>query len=281
MIEEFIEYLSPYIGTFTQIILYGLAAAIGVAIIICLVRLAVNVCYTVEDCALKIKKFTASHKDGFRAKWIGRFNRMASKIGTAVVDALKESNYQLSVDHRPDMLGKWVSNRGDYMTIEDHKGYYTVTFEGIKTPNDPDFGSFMLRDLQGWLHDHNVYSAEGYKVLTLAITDEVDEIFIAELNRTYHRFDPFSVMDPFEVITEAVKEEKVEYFREDHVDHSYTGPKVMKISDEDMDKAFNDSCPGEYEPITISPEVKERIKSIMSDDSDDDTDDLTLKVFKK
>ena len=73
------------------------------------------------------------------------------------------------------------------MTISEHNGYYKVKFSGTGLPAEIIPQEFILRDIQGWLHDDNVYCAEGRDVLAMAISNDGNEIFVADLGRTFYR----------------------------------------------------------------------------------------------
>ena len=88
---------------------------------------------------------------------------------------------------RPKMVGDWFCPDGADMTISEHNGYYKVKFSGGGIPAEVIPQEFILRDIQGWLHDDNVYCAEGRDVLAMAISNDGNEIFVADLGRTFYR----------------------------------------------------------------------------------------------
>lgn len=182
MFEEIIEFIRPVLHVFTAVVIVSL----GIALCAGCIMLAIKVCGHF-NALVKEKSVNVMHR------WAKRTDnlvvRIGERIGHFVGEAVRKSQSSVPEDLRPRMVGDWISDKGDFMTISEHGGYYKVKFRGCDMPESIPRQEFLLRDIQGWLHDDNVYCAESLDLLTLGVSDEVDEIFVSELKRTYLRFN--------------------------------------------------------------------------------------------
>lgn len=182
MFEEIIEFIEPVLHVFTAVVIVSL----GIALCAGCIMLAIKVCghfnALVKEKSVNIMNRWAKRTDNLVV-------RIGEIIGYFVAEAVRKSQSSVPGDLRPRMVGDWISDKGDFMTISEHGGYYKVKFSGCDMPGSIPRQEFLLRDIQGWLHDDNVYCAESLDLLTLGVSDEVDEIFVSELKRTYLRFN--------------------------------------------------------------------------------------------
>lgn len=183
MFEEIIEIIEPVLHVFTAVVIVSL----GIALCAGCIMLAIKVCGHF-NAMVKEKSVNVINR------WAKRTDNLVVRIGERIGHSVKEAiqNYKSPIpeDLRPRMVGEWISDKGDFMTISEYGGYYKVKFSGCDIPGSVLRQEFLLRDIQGWLHDDNVYCAESLDLLTLGVSDEVDEIFVSELKRTYLRFNP-------------------------------------------------------------------------------------------
>lgn len=207
MFEDILEFLEPVLNVFTAVVILSL----GIALCLGCLMLTFKVCGHFKA-YIKEKAVRSLNKWHRRADNV--VARIGERIGHFVSEAVEQSKPDTPVDLRPRMAGEWVSTNGDYMTISAHNGYYRVTFRGDDIPKSVLEQDFILRDIQGWLHDNNVYCAESLDLLTLAVSTDVDEIFVSELKRTYHRNKPdiFTIgdMEGSLILSEAVRERILE-----------------------------------------------------------------------
>lgn len=181
MFEEIIESIQPVLNVMTAVVLISL----GIVLCAGCIMLAIKTCGHF-NALVREKSAKALNRWAKRADNI--VVRIGKRIGHFVSEAIKKSQSSVPEDLRPRMVGEWISDKGDFMTISEHDGYYKVKFDGAEIPVTVIDQEFILRDIQGWLHDDNVYCAESIDLLTLGVSNEVDEIFISELKRTYYRF---------------------------------------------------------------------------------------------
>ena len=189
MFEEIIESIRPVLNVMTFVVIISL----GIVLCAGCIMLAIKTCghfnALVREKSAKVLNRWAKRADNIVA-------RVGERIGHSVKEAIQNCKSPVPEDLRPRMLGEWISDRGDFMTISEHGGYYKVKFDGAEIPGTVLKQEFILRDIQGWLHDDNVYCAESIDLLTLGVSDEVDEIFVSELKRTYFRFNLDSTASP-------------------------------------------------------------------------------------
>ncbi len=182
MFEEIIESIGPVLNVMTAVVIISL----GIVLCAGCIMLAIKTCGHF-NALVREKSAKALNR------WAKRADNIVVRIGERIGHSVKEviANYKSPVpeDLRPRMVGDWISDRGDFMTISEHGGYYKVKFDGDKIPGTVLKQEFILRDIQGWLHDDNVYCAESIDLLTLGVSDDVNEIFVSELKRTYFRFN--------------------------------------------------------------------------------------------
>lgn len=180
MFEEIIESIQPVLNVMTAVVIISLGIVLCAGCII----LAIKTCGHF-NALVKEKSAKALNR------WAKRANNIVvsigERIGHSVKEVIQNCKSPIPEDLRPRMVGEWISDSGDFMTISEHGGYYKVKFDGAEIPGTILKQEFILRDIQGWLHDDNVYCAESLDMLTLGVSDEVDEIFISELKRTYYR----------------------------------------------------------------------------------------------
>lgn len=183
MFEEIIESIGPVLNVMTAVVIISL----GIVLCAGCIMLAIKTCghfnALVKEKSAKAMKRWAKRADNIVA-------RIGERIGHSVKEAMQNYKSPIPEDLRPRMVGEWISDKGDFMTISEHGGYYKVKFDGADVPGTVLKQEFILRDIQGWLHDDNVYCAESLDLLTLGVSSNVDEIFVAELKRTYFRFSP-------------------------------------------------------------------------------------------
>ena len=182
MFEEIIESIGPVLNVMTAVVIISL----GIAVCAGCIMLAIKTCGHF-NVLIREKSAKALNRWAKRADNI--VLRIGDRLGNSVKEAIRKSQSPIPEDLRPRMVGEWISDRGDFMTISEHGGYYKVKFDGAEIPGTVLKQEFILRDIQGWLHDDNVYCAESIDLLTLGVSDEVDEIFVSELKRTYSRFN--------------------------------------------------------------------------------------------
>lgn len=189
MFEEIIEFIGPVLHVFTAVVIVSL----GIALCAGCIMLAIKVCghfnALVKEKSVNVMNRWAKRTDNLVV-------RIGERIGHFVGEAVRKSQSSVPEDLRPRMVGEWISDRGDFMTISEHGGYYKVKFRGCDMPESIPRQEFLLRDIQGWLHDDNVYCAESLDLLTLGVNDEVEEIFVSELKRTYLRFKADNTLSP-------------------------------------------------------------------------------------
>lgn len=182
MFEEILEPIRPVLDVMTAVVFISL----GIVFCAGCIMLAIKTCG-------HFNAFVKGKSAKARNRWAKRADNIAVRIGERIGHSVKEAiqNYKSPIpeDLRPRMVGEWISDKGDFMTISEHGGYYKVKFSGCDIPGSVLRQEFLLRDIQGWLHDDNVYCAESLDLLTLGVSDEVDEIFVSELKRTYLRFN--------------------------------------------------------------------------------------------
>lgn len=180
MFENILEFLEPVLNVFTAVVILCL----GITLCVGCILLALKICG-------RFNAFARQKAEKTINKWARRADnivvRIGERIGHSVMDTIGKLKSDIPVDQRPQMIGDWVSTYGDYMTITGHKGYYRVKFSGDGVPKHILDQDFVLRDIQGWLHDDNVYCAESHDLLTLGVSTAVDEIFVPELKRIYCR----------------------------------------------------------------------------------------------
>lgn len=181
MFEEIIESIQPVLNVMTAVVLISL----GIVLCAGCIMLAIKTCGHF-NALVREKSAKALNRWAKRADNI--VVRIGKRIGQSVREAIQNCKSPIPEDLRPRMAGEWISDRGDFMTISEHGGYYKVKFDGAEIPGTVLKQEFILRDIQGWLHDDNVYCAESLDLLTLGVSDDVNEIFVAELKRTYFRF---------------------------------------------------------------------------------------------
>lgn len=189
MFEEILESIGPILNVMTAVVIISL----GIVLCAGCIMLAIKTCghfnALVREKSAKALNRWAKRSDNIVV-------RIGERIGQSVREAIQNCKSPIPEDLRPRMAGEWISDRGDFMTISEHGGYYKVKFDGVKIPETVVKQEFILRDIQGWLHDDNVYCAESLDLLTLGVSDEVDEIFVAELKRTYFRFNLDNTQSP-------------------------------------------------------------------------------------
>lgn len=181
MFEEIIESIGPVLNVMIVVVIISL----GIALCAGCIMLAIKTCGHF-NALVREKSAKALNR------WAKRIDnivvRIGERIGHSVNEVIQNCKSPIPEDLRPRMVGEWISDRGDFMTISEHGGYYKVKFDGAEIPGTVLKQEFILRDIQGWLHDDSVYCAESLDLMTLGVSDEVDEIFVAELKRTYFRF---------------------------------------------------------------------------------------------
>ena len=180
MFEDILEFLEPVMNVFTAVVIFSL----GITICIGCIMLAFKACG-------RFNAFVREKAEKTINKWARRIDnvvvRIGERIGHFVKEAIEKSKSEIPVDMRPKMVGDWFCPDGADMTISEHNGYYKVKFSGVGIPAEIIPQEFILRDIQGWLHDDNVYCAEGRDVLAMAISNDGNEIFVADLGRTFYR----------------------------------------------------------------------------------------------
>lgn len=189
MFEEILESIGPILNVMTAVVIISL----GIVLCAGCIMLAIKTCghfnALVREKSAKALNRWAKRSDNIVV-------RIGERIGQSVREVIQNCKSPIPEDLRPRMAGEWISDRGDFMTISEHGGYYKVKFDGVEIPETVVKQEFILRDIQGWLHDDNVYCAESLDLLTLGVSDEVDEIFVAELKRTYFRFNLDNTQSP-------------------------------------------------------------------------------------
>lgn len=181
MFEEIIESIGPVLNVMTVVVIISLGIVLCAGCIILIIKTCGHFNVLVKEKSTKVLNRWAKRADSIVV-------RIGERIGHFVSEAIKKSQSSVPEDLRPRMVGEWISDKGDFMTISEHDGYYKVKFDGAEIPVTVIDQEFILRDIQGWLYDDNVYCAESIDLLTLGVSNEVDEIFISELKRTYYRF---------------------------------------------------------------------------------------------
>lgn len=180
MFEDNLEFLEPVMNVFAAVVIFSL----GITICVGCIMLAFKVCG-------RFNAFVREKAEKTINKWARRIDnvvvRIGERIGHFVKEAIEKSKTGIPVDMRPKMAGDWFCPDGADMTISEHNGYYKVKFSGVGIPAEIIPQEFILRDIQGWLHDDNVYCAEGRDVLAMAISNDGNEIFVADLGRTFYR----------------------------------------------------------------------------------------------
>lgn len=180
MFENILEFLEPVLNVFTAVVIISL----GITICVGCIMLAFKACG-------RFNAFVRGKAEKTVNKWARRVDnvvvRIGERIGHFVKEAIEKSKIGIPVDMRPKMVGDWFCSDGADMTVNEHNGYYTVKFSGVGLPAEIVPQEFILRDIQGWLHDDNVYCAEGRDVLAMAISNDGNEIFVADLGRTFYR----------------------------------------------------------------------------------------------
>ena len=180
MFEDIFEFLEPVLNVFTAVVIFSL----GITICVGCIMLAFKVCG-------RFNAFVREKAEKTINKWAGRIDNVVvcigERIGHFVKEAIEKSKTGIPVDMRPKMVGDWFCPDGADMTISEHNGYYKVKFSGTGLPAEIIPQEFILRDIQGWLHDDNVYCAECRDVLAMAISNDGNEIFVADLGRTFYR----------------------------------------------------------------------------------------------
>lgn len=182
MFEEIIESIGPVLTVMTAVVIISLGIVLCAGCIMLVIKTCGHLNVLVKEKSAKVL-----------TRWTKRVDNIVAcigeRIGHFVSDAIKKSQSSVPKDLRPQMVGEWISDRGDFMAISEYGGYYKVKFDGADIPGTILKQEFILRDIQGWLHNDNVYCAESLDLLTLGVSDKVDEIFVAELKRTYFRFN--------------------------------------------------------------------------------------------
>lgn len=180
MFEDILEFLEPVLNVFTAVVIFSL----GITICVGCIMLAFKACG-------RFNAFVRERAEKTINNWVRRADnivvRIGERIGHFVKEAIEKSKSEIPVDMRPKMVGDWFCPDGADMTISEHNGYYKVKFSGGGIPAEIIPQEFILRDIQGWLHDDNVYCAEGRDVLAMAISNDGNEIFVADLGRTFYR----------------------------------------------------------------------------------------------
>lgn len=180
MFEDILEFLEPVMNVFTAVVIFSL----GITICIGCIMLAFKACG-------RFNAFVREKAEKTINKWARLIDnvvvRIGERIGHFVKEAIEKSKTGIPVDMRPKMVGDWFCPDGADMTISEHNGYYKVKFSGGGIPAEVIPQEFILRDIQGWLHDDNVYCAECRDVLAMAISNDGNEIFVADLGRTFYR----------------------------------------------------------------------------------------------
>lgn len=180
MFEDIFEFLEPALNVVTAVVVVSL----GIALCTGCIMLAVKACG-------RFSAFVKARAAKAFNLWVSRTDNIVERIGERIERhlnvAIRNPKSLIRVDLRPCMVGEWISDSLDFMTISRHDGYYKVTFDGSDIPAAVLKQEFILRDIQGWLHDDNVYCAESQDLLTLGVSDNVDEIFVAELKQTFHK----------------------------------------------------------------------------------------------
>ena len=178
MFEDILDFLEPVLNVVTAVVIFSL----GITICIGCIMLAFKACG-------RFNAFVREKAEKTINKWAGRIDnvvvRIGERIGHFVKEAIEKSKTGIPVDMRPKMVGDWFCPDGADMTISEHNGYYKVKLSGGGIPAEIIPQEFILRDIQGWLHDDNVYCAEGRDVLAMAISNDGNEIFVADLGRTF------------------------------------------------------------------------------------------------
>ena len=180
MFKDILEFLEPVLNVFTAIVIFSL----GITICVGCIMLAFKTCGRFNAFVRKKAEKTVN-------KWARHADyvvvRIGERIGHFVKEAIEKSKTGIPVDMRPKMVGDWFCPDGADKTISEHNGYYKVKFSGTGLPAEIIPQEFILRDIQGWLHDDNVYCAEGRDVLAMAISNDGNEIFVADLGRTFYQ----------------------------------------------------------------------------------------------
>lgn len=186
MFEDILDFLEPVLNVFSAVVIISL----GITLCIGCVMLAVKACGY-------FKTFAKERFSKAISRWTRRADNIVSRLGEKIGQAIEKSKAPAPVDQRPMMVGEWVTEDGCRMSISGHDGYYRVAFSGPEIHPSITEQDFILRDVQGWLHDDNVYCAESFNLMTLGVNDKVDEIFVAELKRTFHKEEPIKEPDNF------------------------------------------------------------------------------------
>lgn len=181
MFEEIIESIGPVLNVMAVVVIISLGTVLCAGCIMLAIKTCGHFNALVREKSAKALNRWTKRADNIVV-------RIGERIGQSVREAIQNCKSPIPEDLRPRMVGEWISDRGDFMTISEHGGYYKVKFDGAEIPGTVLKQEFILRDIQGWLHDDNVYCAESLDLLTLGVSDDVNEIFVAELKRTYFRF---------------------------------------------------------------------------------------------
>lgn len=181
MFEEIIESIGPVLNVMAVVVIISLGTVLCAGCIMLAIKTCGHFNALVREKSAKALNHWAKRADNIVV-------RIGERIGQSVREAIQNCKSPIPEDLRPRMAGEWISDRGDFMTISEHGGYYKVKFDGAEIPGTVLKQEFILRDIQGWLHDDNVYCAESLDLLTLGVSDDVNEIFVSELKRTYFRF---------------------------------------------------------------------------------------------
>lgn len=189
MFEEILESIGPILNVMTAVVIISLGIVLCAGCIMLAIKTCGHFSALVREKSAKALNRWAKRSDNIVV-------RIGERIGQSVREVIQNCKSPIPEDLRPRMAGEWISDRGDFMTISEHGGYYKVKFDGVEIPETVVKQEFILRDIQGWLHDDNVYCAESLDLLTLGVSDEVDEIFVAELKRTYFRFNLDNTQSP-------------------------------------------------------------------------------------
>lgn len=180
MFEDILEFLEPVMNVFAAVVIFSL----GITICVGCIMLAFKACG-------RFNAFVRGKAEKTVNKWARRADnvvvRIGERIGHFVKEAIEKSKIGIPVDMRSKMVGDWFCPDGADMTVSEHNGFYKVKFSGTGLPAEIIPQDFILRDIQGWLHDDNVYCAEGRDVLAMAISNDGNEIFVADLGRTFYR----------------------------------------------------------------------------------------------
>lgn len=189
MFEEIIESIRPVLNVMTAVVIISLGTVLCAGCIMLAIKTCGHFNALVREKSAKALNRWTKRADNIVV-------RIGERIGQSVREAIQNCKSPIPEDLRPRMAGEWISDRGDFMTISEHGGYYKVKFDGAEIPGTVLKQEFILRDIQGWLHDYNVYCAESLDLLTLGVSDDVNEIFVSELKRTYFRLNLDNTQSP-------------------------------------------------------------------------------------